>query len=433
MIPRYSTPEMDAVWSDPARFGRWLEVELLATEGHAAIGIVPTEAAEICRAKAPVSDEAFVERIIERERVTDHDVAAFVDTVQAEIDDPAGSWIHYGLTSSDVGDTALCWAMRDACDLLIEASTALLETLVDMARVHRDTVMIGRTHGIHAEPTTFGTKVALWALQVDRDRERLRQAREAVAVMKLSGAVGTYSNIPPSVEAFVGDALGLRPIAATQVVARDRHAQFLYACASVGSTCEMMAVELRHLQRTEVREVQEGFKPGQKGSSAMPHKRNPISAETISGLSRVLRGNLSAGMQDIALWHERDISHSSVERVILPDSSQLAFYVMRRLKRLLDGLVVMPERMRANLDASYGLVFSQPVLLSLVQGGATRDDAYRIVQRNAMRAWDEGLDFRTLLEADDEVDDDVLDDAFDLRRSLANLGQIFAQLDAIVI
>ncbi len=433
MIPRYSTPEMDAVWSDPARFGRWLEVELLATEGHAAIGIVPAEAAEICRAKAPTSDEAFVERIIERERVTDHDVAAFVDTVQAEIDDPAGSWIHYGLTSSDVGDTALCWAMRDACDLMIDASTALLETLIDMARTHRDTVMIGRTHGIHAEPTTFGTKVALWALQVDRDRERLRQAREAVAVMKLSGAVGTYSNIPPSVEAFVGDALGLRPIAATQVVARDRHAQFLYACASVGATCEMMAVELRHLQRTEVREVQEGFKPGQKGSSAMPHKRNPISAETISGLSRVLRGNLSAGMQDIALWHERDISHSSVERVILPDSSQLAFYVMCRLKRLLDGLVVMPERMQTNLDASFGLVFSQPVLLSLVQGGATRDDAYRIVQRNAMRAWDEGLDFRTLLEADDEVDNGVLDDAFDLRRSLANLGQIFAQLDAIVI
>ena len=424
---------MDAVWSDPSRFGRWLEVELLATEGHAEIGVVPAEAAEICRANAPTSDEAFVERITEREKITDHDVAAFVDTVQAEIDDPAGSWIHYGLTSSDVGDTALCWAMRDAADLMIEASTALLETLVAMAREHRDTVMIGRTHGIHAEPTTFGTKVALWALQVERDRERLRLAREAVAVMKLSGAVGTYSNIPPSVEAFVGNALGLTPIPATQVVARDRHAQFLYACASVGATCELMAVELRHLQRTEVREVQEGFKPGQKGSSAMPHKRNPISAETISGLSRVLRGNLSAGMQDIALWHERDISHSSVERVILPDSSQLAFYVMRRLKRLLDGLVVMPDRMQANLDASYGLVFSQPVLLSLVQGGKTRDEAYRIVQRNAMQAWDDGVDFRGLLEADDEVDNAVLDDAFDLRRSLSNLGLIFDQLDAITI
>ena len=403
----------------------------MATEGHSEIGVVPTDAAKVCRAKAPVPDEAFVERILERERVTDHDVAAFVDTVQADIDDPAGSWIHYGLTSSDIGDTALCWAMRDAVDLMIDAATDLIATLVRIAREHADTVMIGRTHGIHAEPTTFGAKVALWAFQVDRDRARLRDAREAVAVMKLSGAVGTYSNIPPEVETYVGNKLGLQPIPATQVVARDRHAQFLYACASVGSTCEMMAIELRHLQRTEVREVQEGFKPGQKGSSAMPHKRNPISAETITGLSRVLRGNLSAGMQDVALWHERDISHSSVERVILPDSSQLAYYVMRRLRQLLEGLVVMPERMQSNLDASYGLVFSQPVLLSLVQGGKTRDEAYRIVQRNAMHAWDEGLDFRTLLEADDDVDNAVLDDAFDLRRSLANLELVFAQLDTL--
>jgi adenylosuccinate lyase len=433
MIPRYSTPAMDAVWSDTSKFARWLEVELLATEGHAELGVVPKEAAEICRAKAPVADDAFLQRILDREQITDHDVAAFVDITQESIDDPAGSWIHYGLTSSDVGDTALCWAMRDAADLMIEASTELLKTLIELAREHADTVMIGRTHGIHAEPTTFGTKVALWALQVDRDRERLRQARDAVSVMKLSGAVGTYSNIPPEVETFVGTALGLTPIPATQVVARDRHAQFLYACATVGATCELMAVELRHLQRTEVREVQEGFKPGQKGSSAMPHKRNPISAETISGLSRVLRGNLSAGMQDIALWHERDISHSSVERVILPDSSQLAYYVMRRLRRLLQGLIVMPERMKANLDASYGLVFSQPVLLSLVQGGKTRDEAYRIVQRNAMKAWDEGLDFRTLLEADDDVDNSVLDAAFDLRRSLANLGKIFAEVDLINI
>lgn len=431
MIPRYSTPEMDAVWSDPVRFGRWLEVELLATEGHAEAGVVPAEAATICRANAPVSDEAFVQKIHEREQITDHDVAAFVDVVQDAISDPAGSWIHYGLTSSDVGDTALCWAMRDATDLMIDAATDLLASLVKMAREHADTVMIGRTHGIHAEPTTFGAKVALWALQVDRDRARLKLARDAVAVMKLSGAVGTYSNIPPEVEAFVGDKLGLKPVPSTQVVARDRHAEFLYACASIGATCELMAVELRHLQRTEVREVQEGFKPGQKGSSAMPHKRNPISAETISGLSRVLRSNLLAGLQDVALWHERDISHSSVERVILPDSSQLAYYVMRRLKRLLDGLVVMPERMQANLDASYGLVFSQPVLLSLVQSGKTRDEAYRIVQRNAMQAWDEGLDFRTLLEADDEVDNSVLDDAFDLRRSLSNLNIVFAQLDGL--
>ncbi|NND73474.1 MAG: adenylosuccinate lyase [Ilumatobacter sp.] len=433
MIPRYSTPEMDAVWSEPTRFGRWLEVELLATEGHAAIGVVPAEAAAACRAGAPVADDAFVQRITEREAITDHDVAAFVDVVQDAIGAPAGSWIHYGLTSSDVGDTALCWAMRDAADLLIEASTELLATLVEMARSHRDTVMIGRTHGIHAEPTTFGTKVALWAMQVDRDRRRLRAARETVAVMKLSGAVGTYSNIPPEVEEFVGAALGLTPVPATQVVARDRHAEFLYACASVAATCELIAVELRHLQRTEVREVQEGFKPGQKGSSAMPHKRNPISAETISGLARVVRSNLLAGLQDVALWHERDISHSSVERVILPDSSQLAFYMMRRLRRLVAGLVVLPERMRANLDASHGLVFSQPVLLALVQNGSTRDDAYRIVQRNAMRAWDDGVDFRSLLEADDEVDNAVLDDAFDLGRSLQNVGRIFDQLDTLTV
>ncbi len=431
MIPRYSTPEMDAVWSDTARFGRWLEVELLATEAHAAFGLVPADDALDCRARAPITDEAFVQAVLEREAITDHDVAAFVDVVQSAIGPPASSWIHYGLTSSDVVDTAGCWALRDAADLLIEASTELLGVLVELSRTHRDTVMIGRTHGIHAEPTTFGAKVALWALQLDRDRTRLRAARHSVAVMKLSGAVGTYSNIPPEVEKFVGDALGLEPVAATQVVARDRHAEYLYACASIGATCELMAVELRHLQRTEVREVQEGFKSGQKGSSAMPHKRNPISAETISGLARVLRSNLSAGLQDVALWHERDISHSSVERIILPDSSQLAFYVMKRLRRLLDGLVVFPERMQTNLDASFGLVFSQPVLLALVQSGATRDDAYRIVQRNAMQAWDEGVDFRTLLEADDEVDNDVLDDAFDLRRSLRNLAHVLDQVDRI--
>lgn len=433
MIPRYSTPEMDAVWSDTSKFARWLEVELLATEGHAAVGAVPQKAATICRENAPVADDAFLQKILDREAITDHDVAAFVDVTQDAINDPAGSWIHYGLTSSDVGDTALCWAMRDAADLMIDASTELLETLISLAHEHRDTVMIGRTHGIHAEPTTFGAKVALWALQIDRDRERLRTARAAVAVMKLSGAVGTYSNIPPEVEQYVGDALGLVPVPATQVIARDRHAEFLYACSSVAATCELVAVELRHLQRTEVREVQEGFKPGQKGSSAMPHKRNPISAETISGLARIVRSNLLAGLQDIALWHERDISHSSVERVILPDSSQLAFYMMRRLRQLLAGLIVMPERMQANLNASYGLVFSQPVLLSLVQGGKTRDEAYRIVQRNAMQAWDEGTAFRALLEADADVDNAMLDDAFDLRRSLSNLGRVFDQLDAIEV
>ena len=431
MIPRYSTPEMTAVWSDTAKYSRWLEVELLSTEAHAAAGIVPAADAAACRRDAPTVDDRFVADVLDREAVTDHDVAAFVDVVQAAIGGEAGKWIHYGLTSSDVGDTTLCWQMRDAAELVLESTIALRTTLVELARRHRDTVMIGRTHGIHAEPTTFGAKLALWALQVDRDVHRLEAARQSVAVMKLSGAVGTYSNIPPEVERHVGAALGLRPVPATQVIARDRHAEYLYACASIGATCELMAVELRHLQRTEVGEVREGFKPGQKGSSAMPHKRNPISAETISGLARVLRSNLLAGLQDVALWHERDISHSSVERVVLPDSSQLAHYVTGRMGRLLTGLEVFPDRMRANLAASHGLVFSQPVLLALVGAGKSRDDAYRIVQGHAMRAWDEGRDFRQLLAADPEVDPAILDEAFDLERSLRNLDQVFDQLDAL--
>ena len=434
MIPRYTLPEMAAIFSDPARFGRYLEIELLATEAHVALGIVPAADAATCRAAAPVTDEAFVQAVSDREAITDHDVAAFVDVVQASIGAPAGAWIHYGLTSSDVVDTAWCWMLRDTADLLITAADDLLVTLVRLAKDHRDTVMIGRTHGIHAEPTTFGAKVALWALQVARDRDRLRAARATVAVCKLSGAVGTFSNIDPSIEAHVGAALNLTPVPATQVIARDRHAEYLWACASVGATMELIAVELRHLQRTEVSEVQEGFKVGQKGSSAMPHKRNPISAETISGLSRVLRGNLQAGMQDVALWHERDISHSSVERVILPDSSLLAFYVLRRMKRLLDGLQVFPQRMIANLEASHGLVFSQPVLLGLVQAGLTRDEAYRIVQENAARAWDERRSFRQLLEQDPRVavDRAVLDDAFDLRRSTRYAGRACDELDKLL-
>ena len=433
MIPRYTLPEMAAVFSDEARFGRFLEIELLATEAHVGLGIVPAVAAAECRAKAPTTDADFVRAVEERERITDHDVAAFVDVVQAAIGAPAGAWIHYGLTSSDVVDTAWCWMMRDACDLMLQATDDLLRVLVRLAREHRNTVMIGRTHGIHAEPATFGAKVALWALQVDRDRERLRTARNTVSVCKLSGAVGTFSNVDPAIEAHVGAALGLQPVPATQVISRDRHAAFLYACAAVGTTMEMIAVELRHLQRTEVGEVQEGFKKGQKGSSAMPHKRNPISAETITGLSRVLRGNLQAGMQDVALWHERDISHSSVERVVIPDSALMAYYVLRRMTRLLDGLQVFPQRMLDNLWSSHGLVFSQPVLLGLVQAGLTRDDAYRIVQENAARAWDERRSFRELLEADERVTvpASVLDEAFDLARSVRHAGRTVDALDSI--
>jgi adenylosuccinate lyase len=430
VIPRYSLPEMTEVWSDTTRFRRWLEIELLATEGQAKLGVVPPEDAAACRERAPAVDAAFVAAVGERERTIDHDVAAFVDVVQAAIGIPAGSWIHYGLTSADVVDTALCWAMRDAGRLLVSAAERLVGTVTTVARRHRGTVMIGRTHGIHAEPTTFGVKAALWALQLDRDRTRLRAATDGVSVCKLSGAVGTYSNIDPFVERHVGDALGLRPVPATQVIARDRHAELLWACASTASTCELIAVELRHLQRTEVGEVLEGFKPGQKGSSAMPHKRNPISAETISGLSRVVRANLQAGLQDVALWHERDISHSSVERVVLPDSTLLVHYCLHRLDGLLRNLHVDAERMRQNLLSSRGLVFSQPVLLALVSSGRSRDDAYRIVQRNALRSWEEGADFRALLEDDPEVtlSPAELDEAFDLGRALRNIDAVFEAL-----
>ena len=432
MIPRYARPEIADLFTDAARFGAWLEVEVLAVEAWAQLGVVPAEDARLIRERACVD----VEAVHERERVTDHDVAAFVDVVQAAIGQPAGAWIHYGLTSSDVVDTAWCWALRDAAELLIEASTALLATVVDLARTHRETVMIGRTHGIHAEPTTFGAKVALWALQIDRDRSRLRSALKTIAVCKLSGAVGTYSNIDPDVERSVADRLGLTPVPATQVIARDRHAEYMWACAAVGSTMELIAVELRHLQRTEVREAQEGFKAGQKGSSAMPHKRNPISAETISGLSRVLRGNLQAAMQDVALWHERDISHSSVERVVLPDSSLLAYYVLRRGRRLLEGLQVDAGRMIQNLRSSHGLVFSQPVLLSLVMSGLSRDEAYRIVQTSAARSWDEGRDFRATLEEHDAVralPQTALDDAFDLGRALRHAHRAVDALDLLEV
>ncbi len=433
MIERYSTPEMADVWADTARFARWLEVELLATDAHAALGVVPAVDAAACRERAPVIDDAFVDAVSARERITDHDVAAFVDIVQERIGAPAGSWIHYGLTSSDIVDTALCWAMRDAADVLLGATDALVTTMVELARAHLRTVMIGRTHGIHAEPTTFGAKVALWALQLERDRVRLGAARESVAVCKLSGAVGTYSNVDPAIERHVGERLGLRPVPATQVVARDRHAELLYALASIAATCELVAVELRHLQRTEVSEAIEGFKAGQKGSSAMPHKRNPISAETISGLARVVRSNLMAALQDIALWHERDISHSSVERIVIPDSSMLVHYMTLRLDRLLQGLQVDAARMRQNLWSSHGLVFSQAVLLGLVAAGSTRDDAYGIVQRNAMTAWQEGTDFRGLLEADPDVslDKAALDEAFDLERSLRHLDRVAAALEEL--
>ena len=318
MIERYALPAVANIFGDAARMQRWVEIELLATEAQEQLGVVPSGIAAQCRELAPVVDQAFVDAVAERERITNHDVAAFVDVLQESIGFPAGSYIHHGLTSTDVVDTGWCWALRDAMLIILDEMTQLLAVTTALAHEHRDTLTIGRTHGIHAEPTTFGVKVALWTLQLRRDEERLRNALDGIAVCKMSGAVGTYSNIDPSVEEYVGNALNLTPTPATQVVARDRHAEYMWACASLGTTIESIAVELRHLQRTEVNEVREGFSKGQKGSSAMPHKRNPISAETLSGLSRVLRGNLQVALQDVPPWHERDISPSLAERIVLP-------------------------------------------------------------------------------------------------------------------
>jgi adenylosuccinate lyase len=427
--------QMACFFSDGARFSTWLEVEVLATEAWSALGVVPAEDARAVRERAPLVTPEMVAAIEAREAVTDHDVAAFVDVVQEAIGPPAGNWVHYGLTSSDVVDTALCLTLTRAADLLIEVSSELVAALKARAVEFRNTPMVGRTHGIHAEPTTFGAKLALWCLQADRDRERLRRARDGIAVGKLSGAVGTYSNVDPAVEAHVCRALGLTPVPATQVIARDRHAAYLYACASVGASIEAFATEIRHLQRTEVGEVAERFTAGQKGSSAMPHKRNPIKSEQLSGQARVLRGYVGAGLEDVALWHERDISHSSVERIILPDASILTHYMLVRMRSLVEGLVVDPARMLANFDISHGLVFSQPVLLALVAAGATRDDAYRLVQRDAMAAWETAKPFRSVLEADPEVvarlSQAQLDEAFDLGRSLRHAGRVFDALEVL--
>jgi adenylosuccinate lyase len=430
VIPRYSLPEIADLFTDEARFGAWLEVEVLAVEAWAALGVVPRADAETIRARAGFD----VAAIHERERVTDHDVAAFVDVVQERVGGTAGGWVHYGLTSSDVVDTALALQMTRALDRILDALAALEAAIAKRAREFRDTPMVGRTHGIHAEPTTFGAKLALWAMQVRRDYERTARARTGIAVGKLSGAVGTYSNVDPAVEQYVCERLGLQPVPATQVLARDRHAEVMYACASIGASIEAFALEIRHLQRTEVREVEEPFREGeQKGSSAMPHKRNPVKAEQLCGLARVVRGNLQAALENVALWHERDISHSSVERVIVPDSLMLAYYMAVQFTRIVAGMRVSPERMLRNLDASFGLVFSQPVLLALVEAGLTRDEAYRLVQRNAMRSWQDEVPFRDLLAADADVtavlEPARLDACFDLKRSLANVNRVFDALD----
>jgi adenylosuccinate lyase len=431
VIARYSRLEMAALWTEEAKLGRWLEVELAVCRAWARRGVIPPEDLAAIEARAGFS----VERTREIERVTEHDVIAFLTDV-AERVGPAGRWLHYGMTSSDTLDPALALALRRAGDILLREQAALTRTLRDRALEHWDTVCVGRTHGVHAEPTTFGLKLASHAFESRRNEERLRAAVDGAAVGKLSGAVGTYATLPPDIEAEVLAELGIggEP-AATQVVARDRHAALVGTLAVAASSLDRLATEVRHLQRTEVREAEEAFAAGQKGSSAMPHKRNPITAERISGLARVIRGHAVAALEDVALWHERDISHSSVERVILPDATILLDYLLDRARRLVEGLVVRPERMLEILRSSRGLVYSQRVLLDLVERGLTREEAYAIVQRNAMRAWDEGRDLRDLLGTDPEVagrlDPGELDALFDPRWYTRHLDAVRERLAAL--
>jgi len=427
MIPRYSLPEMSAIWSEDRKFEIWQEVEALVVEAWADLGVAPAGAAQAVRAAPPVR----AVDVDEREKTTNHDMAAFVDLL-AESAGSGGEWVHYGLTSSDVLDTAGGARMASAADLLIGRIHALFETIKRKALAHRDTLMLGRTHGIWAEPTTFGLKLATWAFEVDRDLTRMRRAREAIAVGKMSGAVGTYAHTPPSVEKYVCDRLGLLPEpASSQVTPRDRHAEFLQAIALTGASIERFATEIRHLQRSEVGEARESFGKGQKGSSAMPHKRNPILSERMTGMARLLRGYAQVGLENVALWHERDISHSSAERVVLPDACLALDYMLVKFNDLIDGLVVEADRMRANLAATHGLVYSQAVLLSLIEAGKTRDEAYRIVQRNAMRCWEESAELQELLAADEEVNltSEVLAGCFSPERFLRNAGVVFERLE----
>lgn len=426
MIPRYSTTAMDELWSEAHKLSVWKEVETLVVEAWAELGVASPEAALAARSAPEVDPVAWKER----EAITQHDVAAFVDLLAESVDD-GGEWIHFGLTSSDVLDTATGVVLKESGNLLLGAVADLHAVVKRRALEFRATPMIGRTHGIWAEPTSFGLKLATWAFEVERDHDRLTDAVQGVAVGAISGAVGTYAHTPPSVESYVCDALGLNiEPASTQIVARDRHAHFLSVLALVASTIERFATEIRHLQRSEVREVRESFGSGQKGSSAMPHKRNPIASENLTGVARLMRGYASAGLENVALWHERDISHSSVERVALPDATSLLHYALRRLTKLVDNLVVDEARMLQNLAETRGLVYSQAVLLALIDSGQTRDDAYRIVQRNALAAWDEGGTLRERLDADLEVglDASVLDDCFSTERFLANATIVFDRL-----
>jgi len=426
VIPRYTRPEIGAVWSPQRKFECWLEVELAATEAWAEEGAVPREAAEAARANAAFT----VEAVNEREKVTDHDVAAFVDVVAASVGEH-GRWIHYGLTSSDVLDTALALQLREAGEVVLASARAYRDVLVERALEHRDTLCVGRTHGVHAEPTTFGLRLAGFAFEADRNLGRLTDAFEQLAFGKLSGAVGTYASVPPAVEARVMERLGLqREDVATQVIPRDRHAVLTSRVAIAGAGLERFATEVRNLQRTEVREVEEPFASGaQKGSSAMPHKRNPIRTERITGLARVLRGYAQTGLENVALWHERDISHSGAERVILPDATIGLDYMQDLATKVVSGMTVREDRMRENLELTHGALFSQRALTALVESGLTRDEAYRVVQENAQQAWDSGTHFRELLgKAAPELD---LDAVFDYSAYLTHLPEIFERLEAL--
>ena len=429
MIARYTRPELGRLWSDEARMQAWRRVEVAAAEElPSLLGQDGPTAAELEAIRAATFT---VEEVQERERVTEHDVAAFVDVLGASAGD-AGRWIHFGLTSSDVLDTALALQLRSAGELIVSGAQELVATLAKRARENADTITVGRTHGIHAEPTSFGLKLAGFAFEAHRNAERLRRAFEQVSVGAISGAVGTYAATSPDYEAGVLGRLGLaREDVSTQVVPRDRHGELLGAIALAGAGLERLATEIRHLQRTEVREVQEPFRAGQKGSSSMPHKRNPIKSEQLSGLARVLRGNAQAALEDVALWHERDISHSSVERVILPDSTTLLDYMQHRAIALVRDMKLDVERMRANLELTHGALYSQRVLHALVEGGRTRDEAYRIVQELAQRVWDEGIPLRELLASDERAAGLELDEIFDPSTYLRHVGEILARLDEI--
>jgi adenylosuccinate lyase len=422
---------MASIWSDEGKLRAWLAVELAATAASAELGVVPADAARaIAETAAPPSPQ----RVAELEATLHHDTAAFVDAVAEQLGEE-GRWFHYGLTSSDVVDTALALQIGEAGALVLDGVDRALAAVVARAEQHRTTLQMGRTHGVHAEPTTFGLKLAGWAFELDRNRTRLARALEGMRVGKLSGAVGTYAATDPELERSACERLGLEPApSSTQILQRDRHAELLAALAVLASSLDKFALEIRHLARTEVAEVQEPFGRGQKGSSAMPHKRNPVVAERICGLARVVRANALVGFENVALWHERDISHSSAERIVVPDSFLAVDYMLDRFAWLAEGLIVREERMRRNLEASHYLFFSQRVLLALIEAGLSRDDAYRLVQRNAMRAWDEELDFRELVRADEEIASRVaLDTVFDLSAYTQHVDTVFSRLNSIAV